>query len=70
VSQERQAKERKFVWVGTTFLVSQVLCMGSKGERKKESLELVQPWKVNSRACWSVIGANWSWKTEETGFQS
>jgi len=32
-------------------------------ERKIESWELVQPWRVNSRECWSVIGVNWSWKT-------
>jgi hypothetical protein len=29
-------------------------------ERKKESLELVQPWRENSRACWSIFGAFWS----------
>jgi hypothetical protein len=26
-------------------------------ERKKESLELVQPWRENSRASWSIFGA-------------
>jgi hypothetical protein len=31
-------------------------------ERKKESLELVQPWRVNSRASWSVLEHIWSWK--------
>jgi hypothetical protein len=29
-------------------------------ERKKESLELVHPWRENSRACWSIFGAFWS----------
>jgi hypothetical protein len=31
-----------------------------QGESKKESLELEHPWRVNSRACWSVFRAFWS----------
>jgi hypothetical protein len=30
-------------------------------ERKKESLELVKPWRDNYRAYWSVFGVNWIW---------
>jgi hypothetical protein len=69
VSQERQAKERKFVWVGTTILVSQVLCMRARREKETE-LEVDAAMEGNSRASWSVIGANWSWKTEEPGCQA
>jgi hypothetical protein len=36
VSQERQATREEFVWVGTAV-----------GEGKKESLELVRPWREN-----------------------
>jgi hypothetical protein len=36
VSQERQATREKFVWVGITI-----------EEGKKESLDLVQPWRAN-----------------------
>jgi hypothetical protein len=32
-------------------------------ERKKESLELVQPWRVNCRACWIILEMN----IEESG---
>jgi hypothetical protein len=27
-------------------------------ERKKASLDLVQPWRENSRECWSILGEN------------
>jgi hypothetical protein len=38
VSQERQAKERKFVWMERViFLGSQVLCMREKRERKNRA---------------------------------
>jgi hypothetical protein len=54
--ESRKASQREeIVWVGTTVLVSQVLCMRKQVERKKESLELVHPWRENSRACWSVL---------------
>jgi hypothetical protein len=56
----KKSKERKFVWVGTTVLHNQVFVHEQQVERKKESLELVQPWRVNSRACWSIFGAFWS----------
>jgi hypothetical protein len=36
VSQERQAKERKFVWVGTTILVSQVCAWEARREKETE----------------------------------
>jgi hypothetical protein len=39
-------------------------------ERKKKSLELEQPWRVNSRACWSIFGAYLELKTEEPGCQA
>jgi hypothetical protein len=35
VSQERQAKESKFVWVGTTVLDKKFLVHEEQGERKK-----------------------------------
>jgi hypothetical protein len=33
-----------------------------KVESKKESMELVKPWSVNSRSRWSVLENIWSWK--------
>ena len=65
VSQTRNPKESKFVWVRTTILHIQFLVHEEQVERKKENWDLVHPWRVNSRACWSVFGANWSWKIEE-----
>jgi hypothetical protein len=41
-----------------------------KVERKKESLELVHPWRVNSRACWSIFGVYLELETEDPGFQA
>jgi hypothetical protein len=41
-----------------------------KLEGKKESLEPVNPWRANSRECWSIFGVNWSWITKESGFQA
>ena len=53
----KQAKGRKFVWVGTTIFTHSFFVHEQQVERKKESLELVQPWRENSRASWSIIGA-------------
>jgi hypothetical protein len=33
-----------------------------KEERKEERLALVQSWRENSRARWSVLEHIWSWK--------
>jgi hypothetical protein len=33
-----------------------------KVEDTKESLELVYPWRANSRANWNISGVFWSWK--------
>jgi hypothetical protein len=33
-----------------------------KVESKKESLELVQPWRMNFREIWSILERIWSWK--------
>jgi hypothetical protein len=27
---------------------------------EKKSLELEQPWRANSRACWGIFGVTWS----------
>jgi hypothetical protein len=66
-SRKESHKRGNLYGLGQQFLAHQVLCMGRKEERKKESLELVQPWRVNSE---SVTGANWSWRTEEPGCQA
>jgi hypothetical protein len=39
-----------------------------KVERKKERLELVQPWRVNYRESWSILECNWSWKPKNQVF--
>jgi hypothetical protein len=70
VSQASKPKERKFVWEVTTVLDSQCFWHEQQVERKKESLELEQPWRENSRACWSIFGAFLELKTEEPGCQA
>ena len=44
-------------------------CMRESREQERD-IEVMCPWRVNSRARWSVIGANWIWKTEEIGFHA
>jgi hypothetical protein len=44
--------------------------MRAKGKIKKYSINLMQPWRENYREIWSIIGVNWSWNTEEPGFQA
>jgi hypothetical protein len=63
VNQERQAKGRKFVWVGTTVLGHSVFVHEQQVERRKKSLELELPWRENSKACWSILEL----KIEEPG---
>jgi hypothetical protein len=41
-----------------------------KGEGKNESLELENPWRENSRACWIISRAYLELKTEGSDFQS
>jgi hypothetical protein len=60
VNQASKPKERKFVWVGDNIFTHGVFVHEQQIESKKESLELVQPWRENSRACWNVFGAHWS----------
>jgi hypothetical protein len=70
VSQESKPKERKFVWVATTVLHIQVFVHEQQVERKKESLELEHPWRVNSRACWSILESILELNIEEPGCQA
>jgi hypothetical protein len=70
VSQERKPKRGNSYGLGQQFLGESSLCMRDKERAKKHSLKLMQPWRENSRASWSVIGVNWSWKTEESSCQA
>jgi hypothetical protein len=54
-SQASRPKESKFVWVGTIVFGKSMFLHGDKVEQKYESLEPVQPWRVNSRASWSIL---------------
>jgi hypothetical protein len=55
VNRERKSKERKFVWVGTTVLHIDFFGNEDQVERRKESLDLVHPWRVNYSEIWSVL---------------
>jgi hypothetical protein len=60
VSQASNPKERKFVWGTTTVFTHSVFVHEQQVESNKESLEMEQPWRENSRACWRIFGAFWS----------
>jgi hypothetical protein len=50
VSQENKPNDRKFLWVDTTILPMEFFVHEQQVERKKESLEMEYPWRVNSRS--------------------
>jgi hypothetical protein len=45
VSQASKPKERKFIWVATNNFTQSSFVHEEQVERKKESLELVHPWR-------------------------
>jgi hypothetical protein len=65
VDQERNIKEWEFVWVTTTIFTQDVFVHEDKVERKKESLELLQPW---SEKLLSMLEHIWSELELETKY--
>jgi hypothetical protein len=77
VSQERQAKKRGILYgVGTevttvwaVWVESQVCAWKGDREKKRELRVGVAIGGWSPKRNWSIIGANWSWRNEEPGFQ-
>jgi hypothetical protein len=47
----KQAKGRKFIWVGDNSFTQSICVHEEQVESKKESSKLVQPWRENYKAC-------------------
>jgi hypothetical protein len=67
----RKASEREEIHMGwDNNFTHGVLVHEEQVESKKQSLKLVQPWRENSRAHWSIFGVFWSWIIEYPGCQA